>query len=534
LERKLTLRAVRISHYRKSLFFTVIAFCFVCTTLNGIVFSAFVPELSYTPHVSIIADNYTQPEARELPAVQDSIWWEIPVRNWDAFKRFNVSLWSPYTDDNAIFRYRYKNQGLDFYNRSNFLMGYDGTFFPGKQYNLFYIGFNQQAWLNREWSFHSQFTYNSLRGDSVRMAASPMLDSFRKYYGRHFEFGNVTAGINYENNIIKASLGRGRLNMGNSITGSILLNDRVNDYAFLTAEFQVGNFVVSLLNAQLVADSTLAIYENSALNKKNYPNKYFVAHQFTWLPVAQVALFAGETLVYGNTSFNLNYLLPQAYHRVLADSDHDRDNATMYAGFEWTLSEKWLFYFTYMMDEFRPEKMLHDWWGNKYAYQGGVSYQLPLEIVKDKPLQTTVEATAVRPWTYTHYLMYDKYTHDNRCLGFPYGANLLHYAARLEAPLPWDCSYSGYTSFMRQGVDPVEGQDSVGSSCLTNSDTWIETSYHDRARWLQGKIVNTYRIENSLRIGIMKHHRLFLSHMAEKQSDKDWSNQIVFGWQLVY
>lgn len=528
------MRKIKIKQIRFILFIMLLL---MGANLCAIAYSAFYPELTYTPYASIIADNYTKPEPSYLPAADDSIWWEIPVRNWDTFKQFGISMFSDYRDENAIFRYRYKNQGLDFFNRSNFITGYDGTFFPGRQYNLFYIGFNQQAWLNNKWSFHSQFTYNSLRGDSIRMVQSPMLDAHKKYYGRHFEFGNCTAAINYEDNIIKASLGRGRLNLGNSITGNILLNDRVNDYGFMTAEFQVGNFIISMLNAQLIADSTYAIYDSQPLNRTNYPNKYFVAHQFTWLPVQSVRLFAGETLVYGNTSFNFNYLLPQAYHRVIADSDHDRDNATMYAGFEWELHKKWLFYLQYMMDEFRPEKLLHDWWGNKYAYQGGISYKTPLEIVTNQPLRYTVEFTAVRPWTYTHYLMYNKYTHDNRCLGFPYGANLLHYATKLEVPLPWACSFSSYASLLRQGIDPVAGRDIYGYNFLSNSGeefTSFTDSYHGRARWLQGEIVNTYRIENSLRIGIIKHHRLFLSQSAEKTKGKNWENQIVFGWQLDY
>jgi hypothetical protein len=190
-----------------------------------------------------------------------------------------------------------------------------------------------------------------------------------------------------------------------------------------------------------------------------------------------------------------------------------------------------------MMDELRPEKLLHDWWGNKYAVQGGASYTWPYAVIQGKPIRTTVEMTAVRPWTYTHNLMYDKYSHDKLCLGFPFGANLLHYAAKLEVPLPWDCSYSGYASYMRQGIDPIEGQDSVGSSYLTNYGTQFEgfdELYNGTARWLQGKIINTSRIENSLRIGIFKHQRLFLSQSAEKTSGSKWENQIVFGWQLVY
>ncbi len=509
----------------------------LCLTgsLDAVRYSAFNTDLHHTTYLSLIADNYTFPESREFPFTPDSIWWEIPVRNWKTFERFGQSLISDYRDENAIFRYRYRNHGLDFYNRSHFILGYDGTFFPGEQFNLFYIGFNQQAWLNQQWSFHSQFTYNSLRGDSLRIVATPMLDSFWKYYGRHFEFSNCTAGISYEDRIIKAALGRGRLNIGNSITGSILLNDRVNDYAFLAADFQIGTFTISVMNSLITADSILAVYDNPILNRHNYPNKYFVAHQFTWLPVDNLALFAGETLIYGNTSFNFNYLLPQAYYRVMADSDNDKDNATMYTGFEWTLKKNWFFYFQFMMDELRPEKLLHDWWGNKYAYQGGVSYKWPLALANNQQVRTTAEFTAVRPWTYTHNLMFDKYTHDNCCLGFPYGANLIHYAAKLEVPLPWACTYTGYASLMRQGVDPVEGQDSVGSNPLTNYSQWISGDYyHDTARWLQGKIVNTYRIENSLRIGVLKHHRLFLSQAAGKKDKNQWENQIVFGWQLDY
>lgn len=517
---------------KKLLLFTLAAL--FCISLSAVRYTAFVPELTYTPYASLISDNYTQPEPTELPSLEDSIWFEIPIKDWDSFKRFGISLFSDYRDDNAIFRYRYKNKGLDFFNRSNFLLGYDGTFFPGSQFNFFYVGFNQQAWLNNKWSFHSQFTYNSIRGDSVKAYDSPILDSHWKYYGRHYEFGNCTAGINYNSNIIKASLGRGRLNMGNSITGSILLSDRVNDYAYMSADFQIGTFIISMMNAQLVADSVLAIYDNNQLNKRNYPSKYFAAHQFTWQPIPQFTWFAGETLVYGNTPFNFNYLLPQSYYRVLADSDHDRDNATMYTGIDWRFSPAWLYYFQFMMDEMRPEKLLNHWWGNKYAIQSGISSKLPISFVKTQPMRFTVEFTAIRPWTYTHYLLYDKYTHENRCLGFPFGANLLHYAARVEVPLPRDCSYTGYVSYMRQGVDPVPGQDSVGSSPFTNYNQYIDVNYQDTAYWLQGKIENTTRIENSFRIGIFRHHRLFLSQAAQKTDDKKWDNQIVFGWQLVY
>jgi len=69
----------------------------------------------------------------------------------------------------------------------------------------------------------------------------------------------------------------------------------------------------------------------------------------------------------------------------------------------------------------------------------GISYKLPFEFIDNQPLRYTIEMTAIRPWTYTHYLMYDKYTQDNNCLGFPMGANLLHYATKIEVPLPWDC-----------------------------------------------------------------------------------------------
>ncbi len=508
---------------------TFLLICF--SSLHGVPYSIFRPELTYTPWASLQLDNYSLPEQISLPETKDSIGWEIPVKSWQHFRKMGRSFIAPAPDDNHMLIYRYKNHGLDFYNHSDFMMNYEGTFYNHGQYNFYSIGWQQQAQLNNRFFIHSRFYYASFRGDldTLRGAlTSPLLDAHKKTYGEgdHYEFGNQVAGISYISRTFNAALGRGRFQVGNSITGSIILSDRLNEYPYASSEARFGPVLVSIIHGSLVADSTLSAFDNAVVNQNNIPDKYFALHQFNWLPRPNFNLFAGETIVYGGRSFDLDYLLPHGYWRIQDDTDHDRDNATMYAGFEWKLKKRWLFHATVMMDEFRPEKTFHSWWGNKFAYQGGISHKFPLYRIDGIQPRLTVEFTAIRPWVYTHHLLYSKYSNDNRCLGFPHGANLLHYAAKLELPLPGYSSFSGYASYMRQGSD--------GSNFSIFVPEAINTPYSDTATWLQGRITKTYTIENSFRIGILAHHKFLLGHQALKVDNDIWRNKFVLGWQFAF
>jgi hypothetical protein len=205
---------------------------------------------------------------------------------------------------------------------------------------------------HRLWFFLSKVDLNALFNDNVSLNTGwwivnslvirllrqgPLIDSWSSTHSERISLDNATADLNYRDRILSVSLGRGKYTIGNNISGSIILSDKVNDYGYLLAEARLGEFRISLLNATLQADSTYSIYDNAALNAKNYPDKYLALHQISYLPGDRLDIYAGETVVYGNRNWDLNYLLPAAFWRAIEHNLRDRDNVLIYAGASWEM-----------------------------------------------------------------------------------------------------------------------------------------------------------------------------------------------------
>ncbi len=248
---------------------------------------------------------------------------------------------------------------------------------------------------------------------------SPLVDSFVKQDDELW-LDNLNADIYFQNKHLSLALGRGKFQVGNSISGSIILNDRTNEYGFFLAEGSFGALNISFLHGSLVADSTISVYQNTPngqnLDSKNYPDKFFALHQISYALNRKLRLFFGETVVYGNRSIDLNYLLPHTFWRVSEHNLQDRDNVLIFGGMELKPSQALRIYGQALIDELRYKELFTSWWGNKYALQSGISTSLPWG---ENPPCLSLEFTAVRPWTYTHYLDHDKYSHDRKAWAFP-------------------------------------------------------------------------------------------------------------------
>ncbi len=197
-----------------------------------------------------------------------------------------------------------------------------------------------------------------------------------------------------------------------------------------------------------------------------------------------MATFLGEHIVYGNRNFDLNYLLPLSFYRVIEHNLADRDNALIFGGLNFHFS-KHTFYTNFILDEFKKSEILGNWWGNKYAVQFGASFSFANYIKR-----FGVEITAVRPWLYTHYILENKFSHDGISLGFPDGSNLAQTAAEMEFSLRKNLSLVTHFSYTVQG--------SVGNSFSIN----YKTREKDTANWLEGSKTDT---KKSLQLLIGSH-----------------------------
>jgi len=225
-----------------------------------------------------------------------------------------------------------------------------------------------------------------------------------------------------------------------------------------------------------------------ATHIKSFPRKYFVGHRLDTTPTTTLHLAFTEMIIYGNRNFEPDYLLPVSLLYTMEHEQRDRDNNLMAFEGEWFPVNGLKAYGTLLIDELAVRNIGKKWWAHKHGYQAGLLWALKI------PTTLRIEWTAVRPWTYTHKIDVNSYTHNGECIGFYAGPNSrLWY---IENRWWYGKRLSGVLEFrlLNHGEDPLPvtdpnyfpaGGDANQDYSRRNPDDDFNT------RWLMGDIITT-------------------------------------------
>jgi hypothetical protein len=128
-----------------------------------------------------------------------------------------------------------------------------------------------------------------------------------------------------------------------------------------------------------------------------------------------VTVGATEMLAIGTREVSPVLMLPGIPLKVAEHDGGDRDNAAMAADLEWTIKGHGRVYGEFFFDDYSGPPL--DFWGNKFAWMLGGSWQDPLGV----PAELHLEYAHVDPWVYSHRL---------------YNTALQHYGALVGSALP--------------------------------------------------------------------------------------------------
>jgi hypothetical protein len=349
---------------------------------------------------------------------------------------------------------------------------------------------------------------------------SPLIKGFYKPHGIDQKYTNIdrlTGQATYLLPVGNISVGRGTHLVGNNIGGSIILNNAANDYGYFSGELSLGKLRLSLLHASLIPDDLTNYKTNES------QDRYLVLHQLDYKPSKALHFFFGEEIIYANRSVDFSYLIPHTFYRITEHNLGDRDNVLIYTGLNWRVSKNVLLYGNVALDELKKSEILGDWWGNKYAVQTGVSLDYADGLfVRDKLLRTTLEATAVRPWIYTHKVLANAFSHNGVGLGFPEGSNVVQLAEETVIPITKNITFNHFIAHTQQG--------SIGS--------YFGINYNDRpsdtAKWLDGKLSKRWAHRNALTYSLSAHQNIKIGVELKKENSETWQKELVFGYQAVY
>lgn len=480
--------------------------CHAQTTFTN---TAFYPDVRSQLTSSFLADNETY-NLREPLILGPGA--HAPFESWEAIKSSLLELFLPGDYKKSLLQYSHTDSSLTYALEANIFTGWDQRWDPDGTYGLNPLGLRVNSSFNDVFRARAVFWNGQFYGDLAAASHSPLIDGGNATVNTGTFMDNINGELSYSDKHLSVALGRGRFQIGNSLSGSIVLSDRVNEYDYALLEERVGQFSFSFMHASLRADTLVA---------GSFPAKYAAVHQITWQPRPSLDLFYGETVIYG-TRLDLSYLLPANYWRVGKYKIRDADNLNLYGGLNFRPAKDLTIYATALLDELNVRRILSNWWGNKYAIQTGAAWNIPRFFQSDNP-RLGIEFTAVRPWTYTHYTNVAMFSQENRPLGYPKGANLLDVTAELNVPLPgklrWDSQFS------------CTWQGSEGSDWRLNfrEEFPVDIIETAQAYWLEGDLSVTPVWQNTLRIGIMAHHSFILGHRSQFGTDP--SHALFAGWQ---
>lgn len=210
--------------------------------------------------------------------------------------------------------------------------------------------------------------------------------------------------------------------------------------------------------------------------RRNFSNKYGTFHYLSYNVAKGFNIGVFENIIWRGTdsnqvrTFEVNYLNPVIFFRPQEYSVGSPDNSFLGANLNVTILKTIRLYGQLGLDEFllKEIRARRGWWANKQAWQLGAHY---INAFGVKGLKLQMEYNQVRPYTYTHGLVDQGYSHYGHPLAHPLGANFkewlgfVHYRKnRFE--ISW------------QGMYVLMGKDSAGTRSNVGQNIFL--SYNTR------------------------------------------------------
>ena len=259
------------------------------------------------------------------------------------------------------------------------------------------------------------------------------------------------------------------------------------DFLKIDAEYRSIRFL--FLHASLVGDTT--VIGGIAVTEPAGSNKYLAIHRVEATLFDRLRLGASEMVIYQRLTPEFGYLNPVNFYKSAEHSLRDRDNAFLNFDVEYYPFDGFKAYGSWLIDDIDFSKMGTGWWGNEFAWQGGLYAAEPGGI---QNLDAVVEYTRIEPFVYSNRLHGNDYTHNRIGLGHHLDPNSDEWFAQLSYRPSSSLRTWCTATRVRRGENVVAGGAlvrNVGGSALEghrDSDGPI-------ARFLEGNLVRTTSLQ---------------------------------------
>ncbi|MBX2920965.1 MAG: hypothetical protein KF746_02145 [Chitinophagaceae bacterium] len=319
-------------------------------------------------------------------------------------------------------------------------------------------GITMRGNISKKLGFYTYLTENQERDPLfVQQYATahngvPNAGYYKTFRTNGYDYFDARGGIDFAaTKFINFRFGYDKLFLGNGYR-SLLLSDFSNNFLYLQMDVQLRKFSYKSVYAELIAPFN-PIPNRDTVRYKNYMAFHHLSVQLAkWLNVGVY-----ENVLYnGRNGFELSYLNPVIFYRsVEMQLGSGSSKATIGVDLKANILKKAQLYGQLAISEFVFSEIMHynrGSWLNKQALQLGAKY---IDVAGVDNLDLQVEANWVRPFMYTHHDSATGFTHYNKELAHPLGANFSEYIVVAQyQPIP-RLYFTGKLFYRKQGLDSI-------------------------------------------------------------------------------
>ena len=256
--------------------------------------------------------------------------------------------------------------------------------------------------------------------------------------------------------LLKIKFGRDRLMVGHGVIKPLVDdNSPMFDYLSFNINYKFFNF--SYFHGKLIGNILSA--EDSITGKANIVDeKYIGYHRLSFDFSPSVSLGGGEIIIYGKRGIDLSYLNPFTFYKSVEHSNQDRDNAMLFFDLNVKPISGLKIFSTLLIDDISFGKIGSGWFGNQTLLHTGIFSSNLYKIV---PVDLSIEFVRVEPYTFTHRLPGNNFTHDGYNIGSDLQPNSELFFSQINYRFNHRLRCSASFWFTIHGANPINKDGSI-------------------------------------------------------------------------
>jgi len=387
-------------------------------------------------------------------------------------------------------------------------------------------GFRVNGTLSGHLGYFVQATNGSSFGGSRELALEDTrLRQNVKFGDLESDFDFTESHIRYEYDWFYAYIGRENRQWGPGLRNNMIISNLIPPMDQLSLGARFRNFEYRFTQGGLLS-FPVGLTPNGFTAE--YIDKYFVHHRAALRPEwGEIAFW--ETVIYSDRNWDLAYWNPLSFLKSVEHSLRDRDNSLM--GIDATIRpiDDWQIKGSFLLDDIVFSEIGTGYWSNKWAWNIAV-FNSSIDN-----LDLALEYSRTEPYTFSHFLELNNYTHDQYQIGSSVLPNSHQLAARANIwwgqryPITIEAAFTQHGANIMDGdslVRNVGGDPKYGYRGIEKDEFYVE--------FLDGDLQENIRITTTLAYELFRNFSIFAFHTYGTGSGIGYQNKNTFRVMLRY